>query len=136
MKTLDQKIAAAEAELAELRKKARDQDTRKKAIVGALVLKQAATYPETKTWLDKLLHAGVERDGDRRLFGLPPKPRAESKPETVVRFPAQPPEGVTSELKRIGMKWDGKDKSWRGNPSDPDSLRPLVEPHGGTVQAA
>lgn len=84
---LAQRIAAQEKRLADLKAKkkkldararsresaqARKDDSRRKLLVGAMILKraeEAGTLAELTTQLDAFL----KRDDERALFGLPPK---------------------------------------------------------------
>lgn len=71
MKTMEQRIAAAEAALARLKhnagKLARQQDTTRKVLVGAFVLERlCGGLPDGfDEWLT--------RPRDREIFGLPPR---------------------------------------------------------------
>jgi len=60
-------LQAAEA------KKQRAEDARRKILVGAVVLAAVERGEWDHTALKKLLEAGLVRDRDRALFGLPPK---------------------------------------------------------------
>jgi hypothetical protein len=55
------------------REKARKEDTRRKILVGAVVLVAAEDDPDKKQWLARLLDQELTRDDDRTLFGLPAK---------------------------------------------------------------
>ena len=52
----------------------RKTDTRRKILVGAVMLKLADQHPETKEFILKHLDAFLEHPRDRALFDLPPKP--------------------------------------------------------------
>lgn len=51
--------------------KKRKADTRKKIIIGSLVLAEAETDPKLKKWLDGVIDRKLINDRDRELFGLP-----------------------------------------------------------------
>lgn len=88
MATVEEQIKAAEERLKQLKAKAqkieaqkkakvskqeRANDTRRKILLGALVLDGMNRDADTKTrWLVKLEKA-LSRDADRELFGLAPK---------------------------------------------------------------
>lgn len=63
-----QRLAEAEATAAKLKQTRRAEDTRKKVLVGALVLARAETDANLRQWLVKALLAGITRPNDRRLF--------------------------------------------------------------------
>ncbi len=86
MATLDERIAALEAKLRQEKakkqqiearrrtmesKKKRSEDTRRKILVGALILDRVerGEWPQEK--LRAMLDAALTRDDDRALFGLP-----------------------------------------------------------------
>lgn len=64
---LDAKIKRAEAKE---RAQARKDETRRKVIVGAVILEHAELKPEFKTFLDDLLQRAVKRKIDREFLGL------------------------------------------------------------------
>lgn len=64
-KTIEQQIAEAEAKLARLREKERKKDTRRKIIVGALVISEALNDPKMAKWLAKMIDDKVTKDVDR-----------------------------------------------------------------------
>lgn len=85
MATINDKIAAAEARLKQLKaqaqavaarertaqaKKARQDDTRRKILAGALVLEMMESDEAVKARLMPRLDAYLRRDDDRALFGL------------------------------------------------------------------
>lgn len=66
-------LRAAEArQRAVLSKKARADDTRRKILLGAIILKRAEN-PSFKQIFDRLLDEELTRDDDRALFGLSPR---------------------------------------------------------------
>ena len=88
MPKLDERISAIEQRLKQLKarqqraearkrtldsKRKRQADTRRKILVGAIVLAQVerGEYPERE--LRELLDRWLDRDDDRALFELPPK---------------------------------------------------------------
>jgi hypothetical protein len=83
LKTRQDRIEARKAAL--LARRARKDDTRRKILLGGLVLeKLEAGDLDTRTfrrWLDKAL----DRDSDRALFDLAPRPPADPKPSSAKR---------------------------------------------------
>jgi predicted nucleotidyltransferase len=81
--TLEQLAARKAAILARQNHKAtsaeRKLDTRKKVLVGAVILEQASKDASFKKWLGDLLEKSLVKENDRKLFGLeggiPPKRR-------------------------------------------------------------
>lgn len=70
----------------EMNENERKRDTRRKILVGALVLEHADRMEERgdTTWqrlLDELLQSRLTRDDDRELFGLAPLPANGAKGE-------------------------------------------------------
>jgi hypothetical protein len=55
------------------REKARKEDTRRKILVGAVVLLAAEDDPDKEVWLARLLDQELTRVDDRALFGLAAK---------------------------------------------------------------
>lgn len=54
-------------------KKQRQEDTRRKVLIGALVMAELEKGSHLKPIIDQLLDGQLTRDADRALFGLPPK---------------------------------------------------------------
>lgn len=65
-RTLEQKIAEAQANLARLKDKARSEDTRQKIVVGAAVISQALRSPSLAVRLLAILDAEPLRDHDKK----------------------------------------------------------------------
>lgn len=65
-RTLEQKIAEAQANLARLKDKARSEDTRQKIVVGAAVISQALRSPSLAGRLLCILDAEPLRDHDKK----------------------------------------------------------------------
>lgn len=65
-RTLEQKIAEAQANLARLKDKARSEDTRQKIVVGAAVISQAVRSPNLASRLLAILDAEPLRDHDKK----------------------------------------------------------------------
>lgn len=63
--TLEQQIAAAEAKLARLRTKERSKDTRRKIIVGGMVIANAMDDQASARKLVTMIEAKVTRDVDK-----------------------------------------------------------------------
>ena len=57
--------------------KERKADTRRKILVGSMVLTRVEEHPETRPALLADLDAYLDRERDRALFDLPTKPAAE-----------------------------------------------------------
>ena len=57
----------------------RKTDTRRKILVGAMLLKLSDQHPETKEFMVKHLDEFLEHPRDRALFDLPPKPENTSE---------------------------------------------------------
>lgn len=67
---------------------ARTVDTRRKILVGALVLKAVESNPNQKLWLEGLLDKGLKRQDERALFGMPPLPSPAKAPAPAKAAPA------------------------------------------------
>lgn len=65
-RTLEQKIAEAQANLARLKDKARSEDTRQKIVVGAAMISQAVRSPSLAGRLLAILDAEPLRDHDKK----------------------------------------------------------------------
>lgn len=65
-RTLEQKIAEAQANLVRLKDKARSEDTRQKIVVGAAVISQALRSPSLAGRLLAILDAEPLRDHDKK----------------------------------------------------------------------
>ena len=97
MATIEEKVAKLEEKLKQAKalkaklearqraseaKKTRSDDTRRKVLVGAMLLEQAAHDEATKAELWKKLDGFLVRPNDRKLFGLlvepPPAPLAKA----------------------------------------------------------
>lgn len=73
IKQLTNKLQAAEARKVQaLIKGKRSDDTRRKILAGAVILKVMEANEETKRSMLSKLSAELTRDDDRALFGLPP----------------------------------------------------------------
>lgn len=88
MAVLDERIKAQEEKLKQLKalkqkqeaqkraaeaKRTRNEDTRRKVLVGAMVLEHMEKNESTKIDIMKRLDAFLTREDDRALFGLYPK---------------------------------------------------------------
>ena len=70
-RTIDQQIATTQAKLARLRTRQRASETRRKIIVGAIVIKVALTAPQSARWLIATLRKNATREVDlKELAGL------------------------------------------------------------------
>lgn len=65
-RTIDQQIAEAEAKLQRLKKKAKASETRRKIIVGSVVITDALKEPNAARTLAALLRRTVTRDIDKK----------------------------------------------------------------------
>ena len=65
-------------EKAKLRRAERERDDKRKRIVGELVLEHYREDEQVRLWLEALLDKEVTGNAERALFGLTPKPAAES----------------------------------------------------------
>lgn len=65
-RTIDQQIAEAEAKVARLKKKAKASETRRKIIVGSVVISNALHDADTARRLAALLRRNVTRDVDTK----------------------------------------------------------------------
>jgi hypothetical protein len=64
-KTLQQQIIAAEEKLSRLRSREKTKDTRRKIIVGAIIIREALNSPASARKLSELISAQVTRDVDK-----------------------------------------------------------------------
>ena len=78
LKKLLQKKEQAEKEIrleqARIKKKERNDDTRRKILTGALVIEEAKKQAGVQKFLDGLRNRDLIRADDRALFGLAPLP--------------------------------------------------------------
>jgi len=65
-RTIDQQIAEAEARVARLKKKAKASETRRKIIVGSVVISNALQDTDTARRLAALLRRNITRDVDTK----------------------------------------------------------------------
>lgn len=65
-RTIDQQIAEAEAKVARLKKKAKASETRRKIIVGSVVISNAMQDADTARRLAALLRRNVTREMDKK----------------------------------------------------------------------
>ena len=65
-RTIDQQIAEAEAKVARLKKKAKASETRRKIIVGSVVISNAMQDADTARRLAALLRRNVTRNVDKK----------------------------------------------------------------------
>lgn len=78
---LEEKLKQAKAKKAQLdarrrvveTRKKRQDDTRRKVLVGALVLAEMERGGHIKPIIDRLIDDGLTKERDRALFGLPAK---------------------------------------------------------------
>ena len=70
-RTIDQRIAEAQARLNRLRTRAKASETRRKIIVGAVVTTEALKDPKIARWMAATLRKNVTREVDQKeLVGL------------------------------------------------------------------
>lgn len=76
VEALRSKRAQIDAQLAQLaareRSESRKVDTRRKILIGAVVLQEMENRPEINAWIRRLLDERLVKDRDRALFGLHP----------------------------------------------------------------
>lgn len=65
-RTIEQQLAEAEAKVARLKTRQKAQETRRKIIVGAVVIADALRTPEAAKRLAAVLRKGVTRDIDQK----------------------------------------------------------------------
>jgi len=65
-RTIDQQIAEAEAKVSRLKQKAKASETRRKIIVGSVVISNAMQDADTARRLAALLRRNVTRDVDKK----------------------------------------------------------------------
>lgn len=71
VRTIDQQIAETQAKLARLKGRQKASDTRRKIIVGSVVISNALREPEQARTLASLLRRAVTREVDQKeLVGL------------------------------------------------------------------
>lgn len=75
---------AIRAEENKLKDKERKDDTRRKILVGALIMTEAENDPALKSRIEQLLKDNLTRDDDRALFNIPliPDPTEKEGPLT------------------------------------------------------
>ena len=70
-RTIDQQIAEAQARLARLRTRAKASETRRKIIVGSVLMTEALRDPKIARWMATTLRRTVTREVDQKeLVGL------------------------------------------------------------------
>lgn len=78
IETLRSRRAQIDAELLRLEAKAkaedRKTDTRRKILIGAVVMQEMEKRPDFATWMRKLIGQRLTRSRDRALFGMGPIP--------------------------------------------------------------
>lgn len=78
IEALRQRRAQLDAELSRLEAKARTetrkQDTRRKILIGAVILQEMKDRPEFDEWVTGLLRDRLKKPHDRDLFQLGPAP--------------------------------------------------------------
>ncbi len=85
IKQLEAKLQQARAKQAQITarkraaeaKKRRQEDTRKKILVGAVVLAEIERGGYIKPTIERLLNDHLSKPADRELFGLAPKPKGQ-----------------------------------------------------------
>ncbi len=87
-KTDTEKLAEVQARIEALKARAakiegrqkaqeRKAETRRKVLAGAMILHHRQTDEKARSWVDRKLDEFLERDQDRALFGLSPRPKKE-----------------------------------------------------------
>jgi len=102
IKKLEEKLRQAKAKKAQIEakkrvaeaRKQRKDDTRRKILIGAVVMAELEVSDKLKPAIDKLLAERLTRDDDRALFGLWPLPKVEeggqAAPDLLFGFEARP----------------------------------------------
>ncbi len=118
MAKLDDKIKALEDQLkqakalkakAEAKQRAaeaaakRTAETRRKVLVGALVLDQAKRDATVRDWLQQVLEAGLKRPDERALFGLAPLVLPEAA--TAAQVPSEAPADQQPDEAMPAQQW-------------------------------
>ena len=89
LKRAEKNVADARDEVARIRalRRAarRKEDTRRRIVLGGLVLKSAAEDEQFGAWLRGFIDGGLTRPADRRLFGLEPPPDGLA-PDSLLSF--------------------------------------------------
>ena len=75
---IDAQIQALKAQ--EVAQKRKD-DTRKKILIGGVVLKMLKAKDLKQEWLDGILNKHLDSERDRALFGLAPQKEGASRPK-------------------------------------------------------
>lgn len=65
-RSIDQQVAEAQAKLARLKTRAKAQETRRKIIVGAIVITEAMKDPKIAKWLASTLRKNATRETDQK----------------------------------------------------------------------
>lgn len=92
------------------RKQAEKNETRKKILVGACVLKMQSMGKVDDNWLRRILSEFLDRDADRALFDLPAKQSAEKTEEVK---PAEAPADVQRVFTAQHQPFDGVKHAFR-----------------------
>ena len=72
LKRQEQLKAKIQKEKNKEKEKSRKEDTRKKIIIGAAIIKETETNDALKKWLDNYINNRITKASERELFGLPP----------------------------------------------------------------
>ncbi len=81
LQRLEQKKKQVDAKLQQERskeaQKTRKTQTRKKILIGSVIMNQVKQGKLSQDWLDRILDLGLTKNCDRRVFGLPEHPTEE-----------------------------------------------------------
>jgi len=84
---LNEKRAQLNAQIQALKQKEnqkkRKEDTKRKILIGGVVIKMLNSGEMPKDRLQQILDTHLVKDSDRALFDLQPKPKAKSKAQTL-----------------------------------------------------
>lgn len=93
----NQKLAMEQRRVAAEKKRERENDTRRKILIGAMIMDRIDNGKETEEKIKELMDTFLTRDKDRELFGLPVPEKAETvlAATTEVDLDAPKPDAVS-----------------------------------------
>jgi hypothetical protein len=132
LKKIDEQISKLKAQKQAILNRAkgedRKRDTRKKILIGGLVLKLIKTGEWTEAQLLELADRELSLDRDRLLFGLAPKDgggieRDGESEEALLAVKVEFSEKeLRTRIKEAGGKWDKEQKVWFLPPAQVEKL--------------
>lgn len=102
-RTTEQQLADAEERLARLRKKQRDEDTRRRVLVGSLYLGRSERSSAARQQLLRDLDSWLTDERDRRIFDLGAIPGLYSSPLHPSQALNQPGWAFSKTLRQIDL---------------------------------